>query len=182
MLYCFVHALSPRPDAFQVKLRRISVVARTQDAGAHNHHSSTPAQAIMLRSSKQLATAGCRMGRSSLVFGAHRGSLPPTSQPVIVRVQVLGVSGLSTFSKQAPGAARSSMTTARCGHHRAVTCGTLASRGGLPVGAGRWTTARGTASGGIDMSMWVEVMNHHVSVRFPRASRCVMIRKITWQM
>lgn len=98
----------------------------------------------MIRSGSQLASSGCRMGRS------------------ILASRVLGVSPSGSQLKPAglllSCAARSSMTSARRGgaysHHLGVACGASASasRGSLP---GRSKLARGAAFGNVDLSMCV---------------------------
>lgn len=102
---------------------------------------------IMMRTGNQLASSGCRIGRSILASRVL-GVSPPASQLKPCRGQV----GLLSCS------ARSSMTSARRGaysHHLGVAFGASASgsRGNLPFGAGGSKLARGAALGNVDLSM-----------------------------
>lgn len=94
------------------------------------------------------------MGRSILASRVV-GVSPAASQLKPVRGQV----GLLLSSC----ATRSSTNSAFRGgysHHLGVACGaaaTSASRGGLPVGAGRSKLARGAVCGNVDLSMYVSL-------------------------
>ncbi|CAM9137814.1 unnamed protein product [Ectocarpus sp. 12 AP-2014] len=92
----------------------------------------------MLRSANQLASSGCRVGRS-LASRAQLGVSPPAFQPPVLAGRQAGL------CRTHMNISRSSMTCTsafhRAGHHHhiAAACGASVSmsRRGLPVGAGK---------------------------------------------